>query len=120
MSGNISAPGDRQMALRWCAAGMIEQASSSRRVNGPAAILIGDSPVGSKNKNLIRTRDGRERSTSAHNHPGPDNETNWLAAPTVRAITAYQRVGWLAKKAKPVKAQPIPRKTLERRAPFSR
>jgi hypothetical protein len=39
---------------------------------------------------------GRERSASAHNHPGPDNETNWLPAPTVRTITAYQRVGWLA------------------------
>jgi hypothetical protein len=29
-----------------------------RRVNGPDAMLISDSPLGSKNKNLIRTRDG--------------------------------------------------------------
>jgi hypothetical protein len=31
MAGNVIAPGDRQMALRGCAAGMVEQASSPPR-----------------------------------------------------------------------------------------
>ena len=51
----------------------------------------------------------------AENHPDPAPFTPCQTCACSRTITAYQRVGWLAKKAKPVKTQPIPRKTLERR-----
>ena len=51
----------------------------------------------------------------AENHPDPAPFTPCQTCACSRTITAYQRVGRLAKKAKPVKTQPIPRKTLERR-----
>ena len=51
----------------------------------------------------------------AESHPDPAPFTRCRTCARLRTITAYQRVGWLAKKAKPVKTQPVPRKTLERR-----
>jgi hypothetical protein len=51
----------------------------------------------------------------AENHPDPAPFTRWRTCACVRTVAAYQCVGWLAKKANLVKAQPVQRKTLERR-----
>ena len=51
----------------------------------------------------------------AEHHPDPAPFTQCRTCACIRSITAYQRVGWLAKKAEPAEPQPIPRKTLERR-----
>lgn len=51
----------------------------------------------------------------AEYHLDPAPFTRCCTCACVRTITAYQRIGWLAKKSKPPKPQPIPRKTLERR-----
>lgn len=51
----------------------------------------------------------------ADNHPDPAPFTRCHTCARIRTITAYQRVGWLARKKPPVKRKPPPRKTLERR-----
>jgi len=55
------------------------------------------------------------RGMYAEKHPDPAPFTRCRTCARIRTITAYQRVGWLAKRTQPVKAQPVPRKTLERR-----
>ncbi len=54
----------------------------------------------------------------AEGHPEPAPFTRCNTCAGVRSVVAYQRLGWLAPKKKPVtpvKPKPVPRKTLERR-----
>ncbi len=55
------------------------------------------------------------RRMHAEKYPDPAPFTRCRTCARLRTIAAYQRVGWLAMKAKPPKPQPIPRMTLERR-----
>jgi hypothetical protein len=45
-AGNVKRWRDGQMALRWCAAGMIEAGKQFRRVNGP--LHLTDTPSSSR------------------------------------------------------------------------
>ena len=51
----------------------------------------------------------------AEDHPEPAPFVYCYTCPRIRSIVAYQRIGWLEPKPKPVKPKPPPRKTLERR-----
>jgi hypothetical protein len=49
--------------------------------------------VGTKNKNLVRGADGSLTVFVGHQSPGPDNEQNWLPAPTGH-FSLYIRAYW--------------------------
>jgi hypothetical protein len=64
-----------------------------------------------------RDQDDEEfwRRVYAENHPDPVPFAQCKTCGNLRSVVAYERVGFLAPKPKPVKPKPTPRKTLERR-----
>ena len=55
-AGNVKRWRDGQMALRWCAAGMVEAGKQFRRVNGHLHLPTAPRSTRTRNRRTCRTR----------------------------------------------------------------